>query len=164
MNKLFTYQEFLIEREVRNTDLQSIFEGGAYGHLTHPFEDLGLSMRDVKEMIDSTVDGAFGPENFVQEKCLSEDTIVTLKNRGEITIEELVKNQYEDDILTINEVGEIEWKPIMDWVDNGPADDWLIIELEDGRKLTVTPNHRIFLEGFDVKAEDLKIGDELIVM
>ena len=162
--KLSTYTEFLIEREARNTSLESVFEGGAYGHLTHPFEDLGLTMRDVKDMIDSTVEGAFGPENFVQEKCLSGDTIVTLKNRGEITIEELVKNQYEDDILTINEVGEIEWKPIMDWVDNGPSDDWLIIELEDGRKLTVTPNHRIFLEGFNVKAEDLKIGDELIVI
>ena len=68
MRKLFTYEQFLTEREVRNTDLESVFEGGAYGHLTHPFEDLGLTMRDVKEMIDSTVEGAFGPENFVQEK------------------------------------------------------------------------------------------------
>ena len=68
MNKLFTYEQFLTEREVRNTDLESIFEGGAYGHLTHPFEDLGLTMTDVKNMIDATDQGAFGPENFVQEK------------------------------------------------------------------------------------------------
>jgi hypothetical protein len=162
--RLLSFSEFILERENKLINAEPLNEGGAYGHLTHPFEDLGLTMQDVKDMIDATVEGAFGPENFVQEKCLAGDTMVTLKNRGDVTIEELVKNQYEDDILTINDLGEVEWKPIMDWVDNGPSDDWLIIELEDGRNLTVTPNHRIFLEGFDVKAEELKVGDELIVI
>ena len=80
MNKLFTYEQFLTEREVRNTDLESIFEGGAYGHLTHPFEDLGLTMTDVKNMIDATVQGAFGPENFVQEKTDGQQLSISWKN------------------------------------------------------------------------------------
>lgn len=80
MRKLFTYEQFLTEREVRNTDLESVFEGGAYGHLTHPFEDLGLTMRDVKDMIDSTVEGAFGPENFVQEKTDGQQLSISWKD------------------------------------------------------------------------------------
>lgn len=80
MNKLFTYEEFLTEREVRNTDLEPLFEGGAYGHLTHPFEDLGLTMTDVKDMIDATVQGAFGPENFVQEKTDGQQLSISWKN------------------------------------------------------------------------------------
>jgi len=80
MKKLFTYEQFLTEREVRNTDLESVFEGGAYGHLTHPFEDLGLTMRDVKDMIDSTVEGAFGPENFVQEKTDGQQLSISWKD------------------------------------------------------------------------------------
>ena len=80
MNKLFTYEEFLTEREVRNTDLEPLFEGGAYGHLTHPFEDLGLTMTDVKDMIDVTVQGAFGPENFVQEKTDGQQLSISWKN------------------------------------------------------------------------------------
>jgi hypothetical protein len=31
-------------------------------------------------------------------------------------------------------------------------------------KLIVTPNHRIFANGVDIKAEDLVIGDSLIVI
>lgn len=80
MNKLHTYEEFLTEREVRNTDLEPLFEGGAYGHLTHPFEDLGLTMTDVKDMIDATVQGAFGPENFVQEKTDGQQLSISWKN------------------------------------------------------------------------------------
>ena len=80
MNRLFTYEEFLTEREVRNTDLEPLFEGGAYGHLTHPFEDLGLTMTDVKNMIDATVQGAFGPENFVQEKTDGQQLSISWKN------------------------------------------------------------------------------------
>jgi len=80
MNRLYTYEEFLTEREVRNTDLEPLFEGGAYGHLTHPFEDLGLTMTDVKDMIDATVQGAFGPENFVQEKTDGQQLSISWKN------------------------------------------------------------------------------------
>jgi hypothetical protein len=80
MNKLFTYEEFLTEKELRDTGLESVNEGGAYGHLTHPFEDLGLTMTDVKDMIDATVQGAFGPENFVQEKTDGQQLSISWKN------------------------------------------------------------------------------------
>ena len=57
-----------------------ILEGGAYGHLAHPFEDFDLTMRDLKEMIDVTIQGAFGPENFVQEKTDGQNIMISWKD------------------------------------------------------------------------------------
>ena len=57
-----------------------LLEGGAYGHLSHPFEDLDLTMGDLKEMIDATVQGAFGPENFVQEKTDGQNIMISWKD------------------------------------------------------------------------------------
>ena len=57
-----------------------IFEGGAYGHLTHPFEDMNLTMGDVHDMIQTTIKGAFGPENFVQEKTDGQQLSISWKN------------------------------------------------------------------------------------
>ena len=158
---LLKFKEFLVQ-ESRRFEQDVLNEGGAYGHLSHPFEDIGLTMKDVKDMIKAAVSGAFGPENFVQEKCLHGDTIVELKNRGKITIKELVDNQYEDDILSLNEKYEKVYLPILDWSNNGITEEWLRIKTDDGKELVVTPNHRIFLEGFDIEASDLKIGDKLI--
>ena len=63
----------LYENEVLN-------EGGAYGHLAHPFEDMGLTMGDLQQMITTTVNGAFGPENFVQEKTDGQNIMISWKN------------------------------------------------------------------------------------
>ena len=57
-----------------------LFEGGAYGHISHPFEDVGLTMADLQQMIDTTVNGAFGPENFVQEKTDGQNIMISWKN------------------------------------------------------------------------------------
>jgi len=57
-----------------------LFEGGAYGHISHPFEDVGLTMQDLEEMITSTIEGAFGPENFVQEKTDGQNIMISWKN------------------------------------------------------------------------------------
>ena len=80
MHKILTYEQFLIERASAQGAHSLVMEGGAYGHLTHPFEDLRLTMRDVKDMIDSTVEGAFGPENFVQEKTDGQQLSISWKD------------------------------------------------------------------------------------
>ena len=58
----------------------NLFEGGAYGHISHPFEDVGLTMGDLREMISATVEGAFGPENFVQEKTDGQNILISWKD------------------------------------------------------------------------------------
>jgi hypothetical protein len=78
--RLLSFSEFILERENKLINAEPLNEGGAYGHLTHPFEDLGLTMQDVKDMIDATVEGAFGPENFVQEKTDGQQLSISWKN------------------------------------------------------------------------------------
>jgi hypothetical protein len=58
----------------------AVNEGGAYGHISHPFEDFGLTMADLKNMINTTVNGAFGPDNFVQEKTDGQNILISWKN------------------------------------------------------------------------------------
>jgi hypothetical protein len=58
----------------------AVNEGGAYGHISHPFEDFGLSMEDLKNMITTTVNGAFGPDNFVQEKTDGQNILISWKD------------------------------------------------------------------------------------
>lgn len=161
MKSLLKYNDFvksILEKKTLN-------EGGAYGHLNHPFDDLNLTFLDLQEMLNATINGAFGPENFVSEKCLSPDSLVLLENLGEKTIKEIVDNRIEDRILSFNEVSNsIEFEEILNWVKNENSSEWLEIELEDGKIITVTPNHRIYvLDKGDVKAENLIIGDKLIV-
>jgi len=161
---LKNYTQFLNETLTLSTDwvMENVLnEGGAYGHISHPFEDIGLTMADLQDMIQSTVSGAFGPENFVMEKCVSGDTLVKLEKHGTLTIKELVDNQYEDNVLSLDSFDQPIFLPIVNWFDNGLTEDWIEIETEDGHILRVTPNHRIFANGVDVKAEDLQIGDSL---
>ena len=92
MHKLLKFKDFseklsqysaLQEMMKSDEDLglyDDIFEGGAYGHLTHPFEDMELTMSDIHTMIQSTVSGAFGPENFVQEKTDGQQLSISWKN------------------------------------------------------------------------------------
>ena len=92
---LLKYQDFLIKESQRTSLVElmkldeeaglydALNEGGAYGHLAHPFEDIGLTMQDVKDMITSAVSGAFGPENFVQEKTDGQQLSITWKD-GEV--------------------------------------------------------------------------------
>jgi hypothetical protein len=157
LHKLFTE----IQQSEYPIETHKLFCGGAYGHISHPFEDFGLTMQDLRDMINTTVNGSFGPENFVQEKCVSGDTIVELEKRGHTTIKELVENRYEDSVLSQKSNGDLEFMPVLDWCNNGPTKEWLEIETEDDKVIRVTPNHRIFANGVDIKAEELQIGDVL---
>lgn len=83
---LLNYNDFLTESQIKSftqsidNQLGIINEGGAYGHLEHPFEDFGLTFADLKRMIDTTVNGAFGPDNFVQEKTDGQNIMISWKN------------------------------------------------------------------------------------
>lgn len=178
MNRLLKFKEFseFLTRELHLTEMMSldqelglyddIMEGGAFGHILHPFEDMDLTMADIHQMIQITVNGSFSSDNFVQSKCLSPDTLVTLKENGNKTIKEIVDNKLSDMALSFNEVtNEIEYAEILNWVKNESSNEWLEIVLENGNIITVTPNHRIFVPGKgDVMANGLEVGVELITV
>jgi len=75
---LLKYNDFLL-KESANFEY-TLNEGGAYGHLQHPFDDFKLTMADLKDMINTTVNGAFGPENFVQEKTDGQNIMISWKD------------------------------------------------------------------------------------
>jgi hypothetical protein len=85
MKRLLKYKDFVDEinegsRLQELVDQLPLFEGGAYGHLAHPFEDMALTMGDLHAMIQDTVKGAFGPENFVQEKTDGQQISISWKD------------------------------------------------------------------------------------
>lgn len=79
MKQLYSYNEFLTEM-LDNVQHLPLNEGGAYGHISHPFEDFALTMEDLYQMIETTVNGAFGPENFVQEKTDGMSILISWRN------------------------------------------------------------------------------------
>jgi hypothetical protein len=80
---LLSYTQFLNEKLQFNTSWifeKTLNEGGAYGHLNHPFEDMELTMGDFKEMILATVHGLFTPANFVTEKTDGQNLMFSWKD------------------------------------------------------------------------------------
>lgn len=141
---------------------QPLNEGGAQGHMANIVEDPDLTFGDLKKIFT----GVFSGDIIIDEKCLSPDTIIQLKNHGKMKIADVVCNKIKDKVLTYDfEKNCTCYENIEDWVENTNTNDWLKIILEDGRYIICTPNHRIYntKAGIDVKAEELSIGDELIV-
>jgi hypothetical protein len=63
--------------------IQMIKEGGAAGHMAHPYDDHSLSFGDVKEIISRALGGYLDIESAVTEKTDGQNIQVTWKN-GEI--------------------------------------------------------------------------------
>lgn len=80
MRALKTLDQFITEDYNKFSDFLILNEGGAYGHLAHPFEDINLTLQDLRDMIDATVEGAFGPENFVWEKTDGQQISISWKD------------------------------------------------------------------------------------
>jgi len=58
-------------------------EGGAAGHMAHPWDDYGLSFNDMKEIASRALSGRLDIESAVTEKTDGQNIFVTWKN-GEI--------------------------------------------------------------------------------
>ena len=67
MRNLKGFEDFVYERRMKNTT-NVVNEGGAYGHLSHPYEDSELTFGDMKEICNLTINGLFTTDNMVAEK------------------------------------------------------------------------------------------------
>jgi hypothetical protein len=71
---------------------QLISEGGAGGHMNHPYDDHALTFNDMKEMVSRALQGRLDIEEAVTEKTDGQNIFVTFKNgqigfaRGKRTI------------------------------------------------------------------------------
>jgi len=57
-----------------------LVEGGAYGHMNHPFDDGNLKFADIKKMIDLGLRGKLDVESAVTEKTDGQNLMVTWRD------------------------------------------------------------------------------------
>ena len=146
---------------------ENTFREENYNNLILSLDRLNLSYEIVKVLpfIETFDFNTKTKNNFVFEKFLSPDSIVILEKSGEITIKEVVDKKLDEKILSFDENNnEIVYADILNRIKNEETNEWLEIELESGEKITVTPNHRIFTTNGDIKAENLKIGDNIYAL
>ena len=63
-----------------NTFKQLLTEGGAAGHMNHPFDDRDITFGDMKQMIRLSLEGKLDIESGVQEKTDGQNLAVTYKD------------------------------------------------------------------------------------
>ena len=70
-------------RDKKKTNESIILEGGAHGHLAHPYEDLDLTFRDMEEMLERSLIGNLEKEGPALEKMDGQNIAFTVKD-GEV--------------------------------------------------------------------------------
>lgn len=111
---------------------------------------------------------------FVSRKldgCLHEDSIIEFEDGTKLTIKEIVDNKVKGRIKSYNtSSNKIEFKTIKDWMVNlddtrEDNSEWFEIELEDGKKIKLTGNHRVWLPELKCwRRTDELNGDEKLLI
>ena len=79
--KLLTYNQFIVERagqSLAGSDL--VLEGGAAGHMAHPFDDKSLTFGDFKKMVEAGLSGELNFEEDPTEKTDGQNIFATVKD------------------------------------------------------------------------------------
>ena len=96
MKQLLSYQEFILEKANQDLnewrDSQLVMEGGAAGHMSHPFDEKDLTFGDFKKIIEFGLRGELNFEEEVTEKTDGQNVFATVKdgqvyfarNKGEL--------------------------------------------------------------------------------
>ena len=79
--KIFTnFNEFITE-SVRNSTTESlILEGGAAGHMSHPFDEKDLTFGDFKKIVEAGLQGELNFEEVATEKTDGQNLLATVKD------------------------------------------------------------------------------------
>ena len=112
--------------------------------------------------------------NQIREKigvmfgCFHYTTRVVLADGSTEKIGKLVNQRREVEVLSYDSrTGRIEPRRIVNWFDNGRADQFIQFEVEGGRsgrrRFGATENHVIFAPNGPTTAGDLEVGDEVLV-
>src|SRR5580765_2372324 len=100
--------------------------------------------------------------------CFHYNTRVMLADGSSEKIGKIVNQKLAVEVLSWNEkTGAIEPRPVVNWFDNGPAEQFIQFEVEGGpsgrRCFAATPNHTIYTPDGEVSADELEVGDEVLV-
>jgi recombination protein RecA len=112
--------------------------------------------------------------NQIREKvgvmfgCFHYDARVVLADGSTQKIGKIVNQRLPVEVMSMDpETGEITPRRIVEWYDNGEADEWLQFEVEAAggsgvRKFACTPNHLIFTPEGEKHAEEIEAEDEVL--
>jgi len=88
--RILSFDDFLTENDIKGGKLFNvssvgfipalILEGGAAGHMMHPFDDNSLTFGDFKTIVDGALQGKLDFEEQVTEKTDGQNLFVTVKN------------------------------------------------------------------------------------
>ena len=86
------YASSLSERINLDEEIQLLIEGGAYGHMNHPFDDKNITFSDLKNIIILGLGGELSREDNVTEKLDGQNLmvswvngkLVTARNKGQL--------------------------------------------------------------------------------
>lgn len=79
--KIYTnFTEFLNERLQVNNLEDFVFEGGAAGHMMHPFDDHSLTFGNFKQIVNSALQGGLDFEETPTEKTDGQNLFATVKD------------------------------------------------------------------------------------
>ena len=85
--KLLSFQEFLLEQAHQDLnewrDSQLVMEGGAAGHMSHPFDEKDLTFGDFKKIIEAGLQGELNFEEEPTEKTDGQNVFATVQD-GEV--------------------------------------------------------------------------------
>ena len=77
------FEQFVTERLHSNIKEALILEGGAAGHMAHPFDDKSLTFADFKALIEAGLSGELNFEEDATEKTDGQNVFATIQN-GEV--------------------------------------------------------------------------------
>lgn len=82
--KIFTnFNEFITESVCTNTTESLILEGGAAGHMSHPFDEKDLTFSDFKKIVEAGLQGELNFEEVATEKTDGQNVFATVQD-GEV--------------------------------------------------------------------------------
>jgi hypothetical protein len=103
MAKILTYTEFLTEKFNSPSGTELIMEGGAAGHMSHPFDDKSLTFGDFKNLIEAGLSGELNFEEDATEKTDGQNLYATVID-GEVKFARGINDtRYPMDLTTIKQ-------------------------------------------------------------
>jgi hypothetical protein len=103
MAKILTYTEFLTEKFNSPSGTELIMEGGAAGHMSHPFDDKSLTFGDFKKLIEAGLSGELNFEEDATEKTDGQNLYATVMD-GEVKFARGINDtRYPMDLTTIKQ-------------------------------------------------------------
>ena len=84
MKPILSLKDFIVEKELRSmSKVEAIMEGGAAGHMSHPFDNKDLTFGDFKALIQAGLQGELNFEEEPTEKTDGQNVFATIQD-GEV--------------------------------------------------------------------------------